>query len=324
MKISKLSNNKYFSILIFYFISSVLVLAEEKPIDIWNLEKKQSDTILETNINSENFDNDTQDSIYNMQSEKLNDTIKLDQELNSKQIKITGLYDPDKYGLSIDMWKNSDGLILKNLFESIEQYSLSKDASRIMNISILTNAYYPNQNITEQEFLKYKSDWLIKNANLELIEEYLIKNQIINLHSELTKYLVDIYLSESNITKSCEFFSKITQPIQDDYLSKFSLYCLINYGKNEEAQLILDLKKELGFEDNYYENKVNYLFGYVDEVDKEISINTILDFHLAHRTNPEFSYEPSQDTPKIIWKYLSAANLLYKIQTTPPQNNFCR
>ena len=94
----------------------------------------------------------------------------------------------------------------------------------------------------------------------------------------------------------------------------FNLYCLINYGKNEEAQLILDLKKELGFEDSYYEKKINYLFGYLDEADKEISINSILDFHLAHRTNPEFSYEPSEDTPKIIWKYLSAANLLFKIQ----------
>jgi hypothetical protein len=33
---------------------------------------------------------------------------------------------------------------------------------------------------------------------------------------------------------------------------------LINYGKNEEAQLILDLKKELGFLDEYFENKINY------------------------------------------------------------------
>ena len=70
----------------------------------------------------------------------------------------------------------------------------------------------------------------------------------------------------------------------------------------------------MGFEDNYYENKINYLFGYLEETDKEISVNSILDFHLAHRTNPEFFYEPNKDTPKIIWKYLSAANLLFKIQ----------
>jgi hypothetical protein len=134
------------------------------------------------------------------------------------------------------------------------------------------------------------------------------------LHPELTKFLVDSYLSDSNIKKSCEIFSNITKPIEDEYLSKFNLYCLINYGKNEEAQLILDLKKELGFQDDYYENKISYLFGYVEEADKTISENSILDFHLAHRTNPEFSFEPNVDTPKFIWQYLSASNLLFNIK----------
>ena len=128
------------------------------------------------------------------------------------------------------------------------------------------------------------------------------------------KYMVDKYLSQSNVKKSCEIFSKIKEPLDNEYLSKFNLYCLINYGKKEEAQLILDLKKELGFNDEYFENKVNYLFGYIDEVNKEISENSILDFHLAHRTNSEFMFEPNKDTSKLIWKYLSASNLLYKIQ----------
>ena len=34
------------------------------------------------------------------------------------------------------------------------------------------------------------------------------------------------------------------------------LYCLINEGRIEEAQLILDLKKELGFKDKYFEKKL--------------------------------------------------------------------
>ncbi|MDC3126118.1 hypothetical protein OA418_04710, partial [Candidatus Pelagibacter sp.] len=196
MKNSKLLNKKYFSILIFYFMSSILVFAEDKPIDIWNLKKQQPKTNLEINTTNENFDGNTQGSVYNLQSGKILNSIKLDQVLNSKEIKIAGLYDPEEYGLSIDMWSNSDGLKLKSLFESIEKYRLSIDASEIMNISMLTNAYYPDQNITEQEFLKYKSDWLIKDANLDLIEEYLIKNQIINLHPTLTRFLVDIYLSK--------------------------------------------------------------------------------------------------------------------------------
>jgi len=314
MKILKSLNKKILLIKLVLIIFFIPVLAEEKPIDIWNIKKKDNQAISETNISSESNLGTNENSVYKIKKNKQKDTIKLDKEFLSKEIKIVGLYDPSKYGLSMDMWLNSDGKKLKNLFQKINKFNLSEDASDIMHISLLTNAYSPTLNITEQEFMNFKSDWLIKDANLELIEEYLIKNQIINLHSNLARYLVDSYLSESNIKKSCEIFSKNTEPIQDEYLSKFNLYCLINYGKNEEAQLILDLKKELGFEDSYFENKINYLFGYLDEADKEISTNSILDFHLAHRTNPEFAYEPSQDTPKIIWKYLSAANLLYKIE----------
>ena len=314
MKISKLLNKKYLSIIIIFLFSSFCVIAEEKPVDIWNIDKKVIETESEINSSDEKIEVSTESNIYSMQADKKKDPIKLDQELASKEIKIVGLYDPEEYGLSINMWSNSDGSNLKNLFASINKFDLSNDASDILNISLLTNAYYPSQNISEQEFLKFKSDWLIKNSNEDLIEEYLIKNQIVNLHPELARYLVDKYLSQSDVKKSCEIFSKIKEPLEDDYLSKFNLYCLINYGKSEEAQLILDLKKELGFKDDYYENKINYLFGYIDDADKAISEKSILDFHLAHRTNPEFSFEPKKETPKLIWKYLANSNLLYNIQ----------
>ena len=314
MKILKLLNKKNLSIIIISLLLSLPSIAEEKPVDIWNLEKQETDSISEENLSLEKTEQESQNSIYKMQADKNKDSIKLDQDLTSKTIKIAGLYDPEDYGLSISMWSNSDGLLLKKLFESINKYDLSEDASEILNISLLTNAYHPSQNITDDEFLKFKTNWLIKDSNFELIEEYLIKNQITNLHPELMKYMVDRYLSQSDLKKSCEIFSKIKEPLEDEYLSKFNLYCLINYGKNEEAQLILDLKKELGFQDEYYENKINYLFGYIDEANKDVSENSILDFHLAHRTNPEFTFEPNKDTPKSIWKYLSTSNLLYKIQ----------
>jgi len=311
MKILRLLNKLNLSIITIYLLSTISVAAEDKPVDIWNIDKKETEITTEEISTIEKI---SKSSIYEMQTNKQKKNITLDKELVSKEIKIAGLYDPEEYGLSIDMWSNSDGLKLKNLFSKIGKYNLSKDASEILNISMLTNAYYPNQNITEKEFLNLKSEWLIKDSNFELIEEYLIKNQVINLHPDLTRYLVDRYLSHSNVKKSCEIFSDINEPIEDDYLSKFNLYCLINYGKNEEAQLILDLKKELGFQDEYYEDKINYLFGYIEEVNKEISEKSILDFHLAHRTNPEFFYEPSKETPQLIWKYLSASNLLYNIQ----------
>ena len=314
MKILKLLNKKNLSIIIIYLLLSYSVFAEDTPVDIWNIDKKEVKIVEEENTPVEKIEEITETSIYDLQEDKNKDSIKLDQRLDSKEIKIAGLYDPEDYGLSINMWSNSDGLKLKKLFTNIDKYDLSKDASEILNISILTNAYYPNENITEKEFLKFKSKWLIKDSNFELIEEYLLKNQIINLHPELMRHLVDKYLSQSNVKKACEIFSKTVEPIEDEYLFKFNLYCLINYGKNEEAQLILDLKKELGFKDDYFENKINYLFGYLDTVNKEISEKSILDFHLSHRTNPEFAFEPTKETSKLIWKYLSTSNLLYNIR----------
>ena len=314
MKILKLLNKKNLSIIIISLLLPLFSIAEEKPVDIWNIDKQETETISEENLSSENPEKKFQSNIYKMQVDKNQDSIMLDSDLTSKTIKIAGLYDPKDYGLSIDMWTNSDGSTLKKLFKNIDRYDLSKDASEILNISLLTNAYYPDQNITDKEFIEFKTRWLIKNSDLELIEEYLIKNQISNQHPELMKYMVDRYLSKSDVKKSCEIFSRIKEPLENEYLSRFNLYCLINYGKNEEAQLILDLKKELGFENEYYENKINYLFGYLDEASKDVSENSILDFHLAHRTNPDFAYEPNEDTTKLIWKYLSSSNLLYKIQ----------
>ena len=141
-----------------------------------------------------------------------------------------------------------------------------------MQVSLLTNAYLPEKNISEEEFLNFRSKWLIKNSDLNLIEDYLIKNEILNLHPKLTKYLIDEYLSSTNIKKACEIFYKNSKPINDDYLSKFNIFCLIDAGKIDEAQLLYDLKKELGtINDLYFEKKINYLMGYTSKVDDTIS-----------------------------------------------------
>jgi hypothetical protein len=315
MKILKLLNRIYLSILFILFLFNLPIQAEDQPIDIWNLEKKidtsQSNNILNTEKN--NINESTSSNIYGMQSQNQSDTVLVDSTLVSEQLKIVGLYDPEDYDLKIDMWSNSNGDQLKQLFSSLAKLELSEDASDLMRILMLTNAFYPTTNITDDEFLKIKSDWFIKSKNRILIEEYLIKNQILNLHPELSRYLVDQYLSESNVAKACEIFSKNTELITNNYLSKFNLYCLTYEGKNDEAQLILDLKKELGFEDKYFENKLNYLLGFTDKSDLTLSENSILDFHLAHKTNSNFIFEPKKNTNKLIWKYLATSNLLYNI-----------
>ena len=292
--------------------------AEDKPIDIWNIDKTQvedNNSQLPSNIEiEENENSQNKINIFSMQSEKELNTIELENALNFKNLKIIGLYDPEDYGLDINMWINSNGDQLKNIFSKIEKIQLSKDAQEIMNISMLTNAYHPNINISEEEFLKYKSNWLIKNSNLDLIEEYLIKNQVLGVHPNLTRYFVDQHLSQSNLDKACKIFMKNIESIDDEYLSKFNIYCLIYLGKEEEAQLLLDLKKELGFKDKYFEKKINFLLGFEKKIDDSISQKTVLDFHLAYKTNPNFNFEPNESTKKIIWKYLSSFNLLYNIE----------
>ena len=313
MKNLKLLNRKCFIIFLFSFFISLNVQSQE-PIDIWSIEEKSNTNKV---LNTKNDDDKEipQNSIYEMQSQSNSElSIEQSQTLVSKEVKLVGLYDPEENGLDINMWSNSNGDQILNIFKRIDKLNLSQDASEIMDILLLTNAYYPKQNITEEQFLEIKSNWLIKKSNYQLIESYLLKNQIINENSKLTKYLVDYYLSESNVKKACEIFSEIKDTIEDVYLSKFNIYCLIHNNKKEEAQLLIDLKKELNdFNDKFFEKKINYLMGYTNEPDTEISENTILNFHLSHITNPDFKFEPKNSTAKEIWRYLSTSNLLYKI-----------
>ncbi len=311
MKILKLLNKKIFSIILI-LILSFKAYGEDKPIDIWNISQNESNSSINevTEGNKEDLIEEKKTDIFKMQTQKQIDQINLDESLDTKNINIYGLYDPEDYGLDMQMWSNSNGDELRNIFLRLDKIDLSKDASELMKIVLLTNAYSPKNNISEKEFLKIRSNWLIKNSDLELIEEYLIKNQILDLHPKLTRYVVDKHLSEANLEKACNIFSKNSKPLQDEYLSKFNIYCLIKLDQKEKAQIIFDLKKELGFKEEYYENKINFLMGYNSEVDASISEKSIFNFHLAHQTNPNFNFEPKNSTSKIIWKYLSSSNLL--------------
>ena len=310
MKNSK-SLSKKFLFIIFILFTSFKSHSSDKPIDIWKANEEKNNQNSETTLSIDGDNNSLKEiSIYKKESSNENLSIFQDTSLNSKMTKIIGLYDPNDYDLDINMWSNSDGDQLKDLFGRITKLDLSEDASELMNISVLINAHYPKKNISEKEFLKLKSDWLIKNSNFDLIEEYLNKNKILNDNAKLSRYFIDYYLSESNLEKACDIFSENSKPITDEYLSKMNIYCLINEGKTEEALLILDLKRELGFKDKYFEKKIEYLLGYTSKIDNSISEKSIFDFHLAHKTNPKFKFEPDEKTSKIIWKYLSSANLL--------------
>ena len=320
MKILKLLNKKIFAIVLIFFFSQVIKVYSNEPVDIWNIEANKpeikKDTI-EINKDSDSIEK----SIYEMQNQNNNKSIiEEDKTLLSEEVEIVGLYDPAENGLTMDMWLNSNGHEIINLFNKIKKIKLSEDAKEILNILFLTNTNYPNKNISIEEFLKLKSDWLVINDDLKLIEEYIVKNQNAGNNEKLIKLLVNQYLSNFEVEKACGIFSKINQILIDDYLYKFNIYCLSQNRQKEQAQVLFDLKTEFGFKDIFFEKKYNYLMEYSVEIDQDISESSILDFHLSHITNRNFEFEPSDTTSKSIWSYLSSSSLLDSIQNIDLQD----
>ena len=310
MKTSKLLNKKFYLIIILIFFHLLSYLyATDEPVDIWKLEKSDEEKSSEKIIDENSSDNN---STLQINNNTINQIEIIDNNKIEKQDLILGLYDPAENGLKIDMWIASDGIEIKNIFKRIDKIKLSEDANQILEVTLLTNSYFPNKNISESEFIDFKIKYLIKKKDKELIRNYLEKNDGNKYNSKLIKYYVDEYLINSDIKNACKIFENI-KILNDPYLNKFKIYCLINNDRREEAQLLFDLLKETDFKDNFYEDKFNFFMGYSSENNQKVSEKTILDFHLSHRSDSNFDYKPSKKTPKYIWKYLSSANLLENI-----------
>ena len=298
---------QFFLIIIFIFPS----ISEETE-DIWKINNE----INSTQDNEETLIPNDQNEISIYDSLKpIENNIEEDSKLASKENKIFGLLDPEENNLSIDMWSNSDGKIILDKLKKIGQLKLSKDAENILFIALFTNAHSPKKNISPNVFSDYKSEWLIKEKKINLIEKYLKKNQNIGNQTKLIEFLINEYLSEADVNKACEKTNLLNYNYSSEYLDKFKIYCLVNDNKIEEAQLQFDLLKENGFKNHFYEKKINFLLGYLDQPDKKISDKNLLEFHLSHRVNSEFNYEPNENTSKYIWSYLSASNLIYNAET---------
>ncbi len=316
MKLLKLLNKKNLSILIFFFIQQNLYSTE--PVDIWNIELKPNKEEIKK---EEIVENELPESSLKINSQEISEIqIKEVENQLSENFNVSGIYDPSDNNLSMDMWKNSNGDKILEIINKVKELNLSKDSTEILNIALLTNSYFPQNNITREEFLVIKSDWLIKQKNLNFIESYLEKNKNLENQNQLIKYYLDYHLSKADLGNACKIFDKINKIFSDDYISKFNIYCLINLDKKEEAVLQFDLLKETGFEDEFFEKNFLYLMDYLESTDNVISENSLLDFHLSHRINSDFKFEPNLKTPKIIWKYLFSSNLLEKVDDIDLEN----
>ena len=276
-----------------------------EPIDIWKIEKKDIDKTDNSISNIQEVNTLNNNSALSVKS---NSEIVINEAIESSSIKLAGLYDPAQNGLKIDMWSNSDGTLIKTILNKNLNKNLSEFSKKILDIALLTNSYIPTNNITEEEFLEFKFTHLIKKKDFELIKDFLINNSEVPNKNKLIKFYADYFLSKSEFKKACEIFN-ISEAVSDNYLNNFKIYCLILEEKKEQAQLLFDLSKELGEIDTFFEYKFNIMMGY-EAKDEIISDENILYFHLSHKTNNEFNYEPKINSPRYIWSYLSSSNIL--------------
>ena len=162
MKILKLLNKKYLSIFFIYvFLFSLNLKAEEEPVDIWDLDKEaeqNSSIAINENDDSVEIKIDTVNTDVNNSINKINSNA-----LGESKISIVGLYDPEDNGLNIDMWSKSNGDEIKLILSKLDKMNLSKDSKEILDIVLLTNSYFPEQNITEQD-LVIQANTLIGNS----------------------------------------------------------------------------------------------------------------------------------------------------------------
>tara|TARA_Y100000590_G_scaffold210537_2_gene238514 strand:+ start:2499 stop:4271 length:1773 start_codon:yes stop_codon:yes gene_type:complete len=311
IKLLKLNkNNKIFPLLILvFFIFSKSSIANE-PVDIWK--KSESDTIQDSQKNLSKPKKENKIDFSKIKTKEIKEieiTENKEEEKNS-EIKLVGLYDPQENDLKLDMWSNTDGEAIKKTFKRIDKIQLSKFSEDIFVNTIMTYSYAPKNKLSEDQFLKLKLDWLVKNKKNDLIEKFLNTNLEFSGKSELIKHLVDYYISSADISEGCKKSNFISKEIKDNYLEKFRIYCLILNKKNEEAQLNFDLLREQGRSDKFFDNKVLFLLGIKDKPDNKTSDKNLLYFYLSSVTVENFKYEPTQKTDKNIWKYLTASNLI--------------
>ncbi|SVD49344.1 uncharacterized protein METZ01_LOCUS402198, partial [marine metagenome] len=277
----------FFIILIFN-----TAFGEDEPADIWKDKKNQneqnneSDNEKDITIESPIISEDVSKIIIKIDDNKIEDSTR----------SVVGIFDPEENNFNLNMWLNSDGKDIKNVLKRINKLKLSKLSEDLLFQILFTNAYSPKINLNSEEFLKIKINWLIEKNRIQDLEVLLKKNPEVGQSSKALKFLIDEYLSSADIKSACEKINFIDRELQNSYLEKFTIYCLIHNDRKDEAQLIFDIIKDRGFKDKFFEDKINFLLGITDSTEQKILDNNLFNFYLSHITIDNIQYEPNDTT----------------------------
>ena len=295
----------FLRLLIVFFI--LTPLGGEEKIDIWNNKEKNK---LETNPKNLSKEN-KKIQLNKIQSVESNTRIEIDDnaKINEEQVKVYGVYDPADYDFNLNMWSSTKAEDVRASMKRIKKIKLSKTSNEILE-NILLSFSFPPSGMNDKEFIDLKINWLINNNRLELIEDFLKRNEEFEGKDRAVQYLVDQNIAKADIKEGCEKIKFIDSTIKDSYLEKFKIYCLVFDNKKSQARLLLDLLREQNQSDKFFDDKINYLLGISEKTSNKINEKNLLNFYLSSVTIKDFKYNPTQKTKKEIWKYLNAANLI--------------
>ena len=304
MKLSSL-NKKIF--LFFFLFTYSSTLFSEEGVDIW---KKK-------NLNKENNPIEIENTILTKKKSNININAQPSKEIqvssNNLPININpvyGIYDPNKNNLFLDMWLNSEGTRVKDTLDRINKIKLSSFAEELFVNTLYTVSNLPERNMSDEEFINYKIDWLIKNNKDELISMFLNKNKNFPNKGKVIKYLVDKNIANANLKNACEKISLINNDVKNSYLDQFKIICLIDENKKNEALLLFELLNEQKLSNKFFNEKIAYMLEISSKENKNIDDTNLLNFFLSSITISDFNYTPNKNTNIKIWQYLTAAKLI--------------
>ena len=238
----------------FVFITILLTsLKAEDSVDIWKKElKKNENQNVPTQEESQQkieLKNKTKDQEIVSTNIKISDNINVE----SSDRTVHGILDPQENNFNLAMWSNTKGEDIESTLRRINKIKLSKSAEDIFINTIMTYSYLP-KDMSEENFLNLKINWLIENNKSDLLEKFLNKNENFKGKKKIIQYLVDKNIAKADLKKGCEKSGFISKEIKDSYLEKFKIYCLIFNDKKNEAQLVFDLLREQGLSDKFFDN----------------------------------------------------------------------
>ena len=298
-----MSNLKLLSKIFFFLLFFPFIAQGTEPVDIWGKKEKKEEIKIDANKKIEN---------KNQIKINIDQSVEgvIDYEKISDEDEIIGLFDPGLNDLSLSIWSNTDGNEIKNILARIKKLQLSPYAQKLLFNVLLTNAYSPKSNLSNEEFLEIKIKWLILKNQKEYLEKLLLTNPAVGKKTKAVRFLVDDNLAVVNISSACDKVKLLNKDAKDFYLEKFNIVCLINQNREDEASLYFDMLIERGLEDKFFEDKINFLLGITSKTTQKINDKNLLYFYLSQTTVDEFNYKPNKKTSKLIWRYLTSSNLI--------------